>query len=278
MRKQAQQQIANVLGLPSDEASIEIITLLQHCLEVNRAWLISHESDVPEGQNLAKFEALLKRRLAGEPIAYIIGKREFYGMEFKVTPDTLIPRPDTETLVDAALGKIPQEKPYRVLDLGTGTGAIAISIAKYRPHAEVTAVDASSAALAVAQENAQNLEANNVQCVLSDWFASLKGQTFDVIVSNPPYIAEYDSHLSQGDLRFEPITALAAGEDGLQDIRQIISQARQHLESEGWLMLEHGYDQPEKVADLLKLSGFSAIYSCADLSGVCRVTLGQYLP
>ena len=278
MRKQAQQQIANVLGLPSDEASVEISTLLQHCLEVNRAWLISHESDVPEGQNLAKFEALLKRRLAGEPIAYIIGKREFYGLEFKVTPDTLIPRPDTETLVDAALEKIPQEKHCCVLDLGTGTGAIAISIAKLRPYAKVTAVDASSAALAVAQENAQNLKANNVQCVLSDWFAALKGQTFDVIVSNPPYIAEYDSHLSQGDLRFEPITALAAGEDGLQDIRQIISQARQHLESEGWLMLEHGYDQPEKVADLLKLSGFSAIYSCADLSGVCRVTLGQYLP
>ena len=277
MRKQAQQQIANVLGLPFDGARVEVNALLQHCLNVNRAWLLGHENDVLENHVLTEFEALLKRRLTGEPIAYIIGKREFYGLEFKVTPDTLIPRPDTETLIDAALEKIPLQ-PSRVLDLGTGTGAIAIAIAKHRPMAQVTAVDASSAALAVAQENALSLRVNNVQCVLSNWFDALEGQTFDVIVSNPPYIAEHDPHLSQGDLRFEPIAALVAGEDGLRDIRQIISQARPHLEPAGWLMLEHGYDQSEKVAGLMKMAGYSAISSSADLSGVYRVTLGQYLP
>ena len=277
MRKQAQQQIANVLGLPFDGARVEVNALLQHCLNVNRAWLLGHENDVLENHVLTEFEALLKRRLTGEPIAYIIGKREFYGLEFKVTPDTLIPRPDTETLIDAALEKIPLQ-PSRVLDLGTGTGAIAIAITKHRPMAQVTAVDASSAALAVAQENALSLRVNNVQCVLSNWFDALEGQTFDVIVSNPPYIAEHDPHLSQGDLRFEPIAALVAGEDGLRDIRQIISQARPHLEPAGWLMLEHGYDQSEKVAGLMKMAGYSAISSSADLSGVYRVTLGQYLP
>lgn len=267
-----------MLGLSSDEARVEVNALLQHCLNVNLAWLLGHENDVLENHVLAEFEALLKRRLTGEPIAYIIGKREFYGLEFKVTPDTLIPRPDTETLVDAALEKIPQEKPCRVLDLGTGTGAIAIAIAKHRPMAQVTAVDTSPAALAVAQESARNLKVGNVQIARSDWFDALEGKIFDVIVSNPPYIAEHDPHLDQGDLRFEPMAALAAGEDGLQDIRQIISQARQHLEPRGWLMLEHGYDQCEKVAALMKMAGFSAISSSADLSGVFRVTLGQYLP
>ena len=276
--KEAQTQITAALNLPANEARLEAQILLQHCLKVDRTWLLAHENDVPENHILAEFEALLKRRLAGEPIAYIIGKREFYGLEFKVTPATLIPRPDTETLVDAALEKIPQEKPCRVLDLGTGTGAIAIAIAKHRSMAQVTAVDASSAALAVAQENAQNLNVSNVQFVLSDWFSMLEGQTFDVIVSNPPYIAEGDSHLKQGDLRFEPMSALAAGKDGLDCIRHIIGHAWQHLAPHGWLMLEHGYDQAEKVADLLRCAGFESISSCADLSGVYRVTLGQYLP
>jgi len=271
-------QISTALGLPVGEAKLEAQILLQHCRNVNRAWLLTHENDALEANIFAQFEMLLKRRLGGEPIAYILRKREFYGLEFKVTKDTLIPRPDTETLVDSALEKIPGDSYCRVLDLGTGTGAIAIAIARHRPLAQVTAVDASAAALAVAQENVQSLRASNVQCVLSNWFDALSGQTFDVIVSNPPYIAEADSHLDQGDLRFEPDSALVAGADGLECIRQIINQAPPHLEPQGWLMLEHGYDQAERVAELMKTAGFGAISSAADLSGVLRVTLGRHPP
>jgi release factor glutamine methyltransferase len=276
--KQAQAEITAALELPVNEAKLEAQILLKHSLNVNRAWLISHENDVLEQGATTGFQALLNRRIEGEPVAYILGKREFYGLEFKATSATLIPRPDTETLVEAALEQIPLNKPCRVLDLGTGTGAIAIAIAKHRPLAQVTAVDASAAALAIAQENARNLGASNVQCVLSHWFNELSGQTFDVIVSNPPYIAEADPHLNQGDLRFEPGSALVAGTDGLDCIRQIIEQAPQHLEPQGWLMLEHGYDQAQKVADLMKAAGYSAISSVADLSGVFRVTLCRHLP
>lgn len=276
--KEAQAQIYAVLGLPSNETRLEALILLQACLNVNHAWLLTHESDTLDPNKHAEFQALLDRRLLGEPIAYILGKREFYGLEFRTTSATLIPRPDTETLVEAALEQIPLDKPCGVLDLGTGTGAIAIAIAKNRPLAEVTAVDASAAALAVAQENVQNLKASNVKCVLSNWFNALPSQTFDVIVSNPPYIAEADPHLDQGDLRFEPEGALVAGTDGLDCIRLIIKQAPQHLEPQGWVMLEHGYDQAEKVAGLMKAAGFGTISSVADLSGVVRVTLGRHFP
>lgn len=276
--KEAQRQISASLNLPANEAKLEAQILLQHCLNVNRAWLLAHDIDALEGGRLANFQGLLLRRLQGEPIAYILGKREFYGLELMVSPGTLIPRPDTETLVEAALEQIPSDKPCQILDLGTGTGAIAIAIAKHRPHSQVTAVDASPAALAVARKNAQNLHIENLQCELSDWFSNLAGRTFDVIVSNPPYIPEGDSHLSQGDLRFEPRSALAAGMDGLQDIRRITRQASQYLKPQGWLMLEHGYDQAERVASLMQEAGLQAIASVADLQGVLRVTQGQYLP
>lgn len=275
--KEAQAQLSSALALPGNEAKLEAQILLQHCLDVNRAWLLAHENDATDANNHAEFQTLLNRRLQGEPIAYILGKREFYGLAFKVTSDTLIPRPDTETLVEAALERIPQDQPYRILDLGTGTGAIAIAIAKHRPVSQVTAVDASSAALAVAQENARSLSTDNVKFVLSDWFDALQSQTYDVIVSNPPYVAQDDVHLKQGDLRFEPISALAAGTDGLDCIRQMIKQAAQYLEPHGWLMLEHGYDQAEKVTNLMKAAGYSAISSVADLPGVYRVTLCQRL-
>lgn len=276
--KEAQRQISASLYLPANEAKLEAQILLQHCLSVSRAWLLTHDIDALESACVADFQSLLLRRLQGEPIAYILGKREFYGLELMVSPGTLIPRPDTETLVEAALEQIPSDKPCQVLDLGTGTGAIAIAIAKHRPQSHVTAVDASPAALAVARKNAQNLHIENLQCELSDWFSNLAGRTFDVIVSNPPYIPEGDSHLSQGDLRFEPRSALAAGMDGLQDIRRITRQASQYLKSQGWLMLEHGYDQAERVASLMQEAGLHAIASVADLSGVLRVTRGQYLP
>ena len=286
-------------GIEAKNAKLDVQLLLQHTLNVNHAWLISHENDALQANIRAVFEALLNRRLNGEPIAYILGAREFYGLNLKVTPDTLIPRPDTETLVEAALAKITlmvrqahherdllapvcpefvegrENDELRVLDLGTGTGAIALAIAKHRPQAHVTALDASQAALDIAIENAQYLNILNVKFILSDWFSALNTEKFDVIVSNPPYIEAADAHLKQGDLRFEPISALASGKDGLDDIRHIIKDAPPHLSPHGWLMLEHGYNQASKVAALLKQAGFSNMSHAKDLSGIDRVTIGR---
>lgn len=274
--------LANAISrLNGDEANIDARLLLQHILNVNHAWLIAHADDTLTSEQHAAFETLFQRRLNGEPIAYILGAREFYGLHLKVTPDTLIPRPDTETLVDAALAKIVQNEtlshlPLHVLDLGTGTGAIALAIAKYRPKTQVTAVDASESALKIAQENAELLGITNITFVQSNWFAELNNQTFDFIVSNPPYIEENDPHLNQGDLRFEPRTALASGIDGLDDIRMIIKHAPNHLNAHGWLMLEHGYNQAQSVANLLLQAEFTQIEHVQDLAGVQRVTLGCY--
>ena len=273
--------------LNTEEATLEAQLLLQHVLNVNRAWLIAHQNDaldVKDGEpnTHADYRALINRRIKGEPIAYILGVREFYGLNLKVTPATLIPRPDTETLVDAALAKIPLQKNLNMCDLGTGSGAIALAIAKHRPQAFVIALDASQAALDIAIENAENLKIPNVDFVLSDWFSALcqknNPQKFDVIVSNPPYIEASDAHLNQGDLRFEPISALASGQDGLDDIRNIIAIAPQHLNPQGWLLLEHGYNQAEQVAVLLKQAGFSEIETVKDLGGNNRVTLGCLKP
>ena len=324
--QQASYQISHTHKLSQQAAKFEAQLLLQHVLKVNRAWLIAHESDVLPSNNYILFEALVNRRLIGEPIAYILGYREFYGLTLKVTADTLIPRPDTETLVDAALAKIPQSNtsslpsfPHKresilnlepnlnvepslktkidshlrgndvltrvendnnqisILDLGTGTGAIALAIAVHRPNARLTAVDASQATLNIAIENAQNLNINNISFVLSNWFSALNKQMFDVIVSNPPYIKQADAHLKQGDLRFEPLAALASGLDGLDDIRLIINSASLHLNANGWLMLEHGYDQANSVAALLAKAGFSEISHVQDLAGISRVTIASYV-
>jgi len=271
---EAQAALSKSLNLTSHEARFEARLLIQTALGVNHAWLLSHENDALEANIHAAFQVLLDRRLAGEPIAYILGKREFYGLELKVTPATLIPRPDTETLVEAALAKIPQHDAFSVLDLGTGTGAIALAIAKERPHAQVTAVDASEMALNVAIENSRTLHIPNTKFMISNWFSALENQTFDLIVSNPPYIEDADEHLKQGDLRFEPRTALASGKDGLDDIRQIVQAAPQHLKVGGWLMLEHGYNQAESVASLLRDIGFSHISHALDLAGISRITMG----
>ncbi len=261
--------------LNKEDAGLEAQLLLQHALNVNRAWLIAHQNDALEPNIHAAYRALISRRLNGEPIAYILGYREFYGLKLKVTPDTLIPRPDTEALVEAALDKIPQNKKIQVLDLGTGTGAIALAIAHNRPHALLTALDASDTALKIAQENAKNLAITNIEFLQSNWFSELQNQTFDVIVSNPPYIAQNDVHLMQGDLRFEPASALASGADGLDDIKQIIANAQNRLTPHGCLLLEHGYNQAEEVATLLKQSGFCEIETIKDLGGNDRVTLGM---
>lgn len=264
---------ANQLSLK--EAKFESQLLLQSVLKVNRAWLIAHENDALQANNYADFQALLTRRLAGEPIAYILGSREFYGLNLIVTPDTLIPRPDTETLVEAALDKIAIDAPSAILDLGTGTGAIALAIAENRPQTNIIAVDASKAALEIAERNAQSLSIDNVQFMLSHWFDALDGEKFDVIVSNPPYIQVDDNHLTQGDLRFEPLSALASGIDGLDDIRQIITDCLIYLKPQGWLMLEHGYNQAESVTDLMAEIGLVNIETLKDLGGNHRVTLGK---
>ena len=272
---QAQAALSGALGLSSSEARIEAQVLLMRAFgNVPRAWLIAHQTDMVAPEHLAVFETFLNRRLAGEPVAYILGEREFYGLTFKVSPVTLIPRPETELLVELALQRIPKHGAYRVLDLGTGSGAIALSIAHARPDAEVVAVDASAAALEVAQFNTQQLGLGNVRLLHSDWFSALRGERFDIIVSNPPYIAAADAHLTQGDVRFEPCSALASGADGLDDIRRICAQAKAHLNANGWLLFEHGYDQAARARALLQLSGFAGIFSARDLSGIERVSGG----
>jgi release factor glutamine methyltransferase len=271
---QSCQQLVHTIALDHAEANLEANLLLQHVLHVNRAWLITHEHDVLNADQQAEFQRLLKRRLDGEPIAYIVGFREFYGLQLKVSSVTLIPRPDTETLVDAALEKIPLDNAWHILDLGTGSGAVALAIAKHRNNCEVTAVDQSSGALNVTSENAQSLKLNNLRLIESNWFSELQGEGFDLIVSNPPYIAQDDEHLKQGDLRFEPISALASGVDGLDDIRKIVQDAPDYLKTNGWLMLEHGFDQSDSVATLLKARGFNQIAHVKDIAGRLRVTFG----
>lgn len=268
------QQLAAALSLDPASARSEVQRLLQHVLRQSRAWLLAHAEQALTAIQQAEYQDLLQRRLQGEPVAYLLGEREFYGLLFKVTPATLIPRPETELLVELALERMPQHQPCRVLDLGTGSGAIALAIAQARPLAAVTATDAAPAAIEVAQQNAQRLAIPNVRFVRSDWFAALAGEEFDLIVSNPPYVAADDPHLRQGDLRFEPLSALASGADGLDDIRRIIAAAPAHLRSEGWLLLEHGYDQAAQVRELLTRAGFRRVFSAPDLAGIERVSGG----
>lgn len=266
--------LQNTLSLTAQAARMEVQMLLQAVLKVSRAYLLAHpERELSEAEEAA-YRALLQRRLAGEPMAHILGEREFFGLSFKVTPATLIPRPETELLVELALARLPPQG--RVLDLGTGSGAIALSIAHARPDVEVVAVDASAAALEVARENARRLNnICNTSFVQSDWFSALSGQRFDLIVSNPPYIAAGDEHLAQGDLRFEPMTALASGVDGLDDIRRIIAGAGAHIDAGGWLLLEHGYDQADAVRNLLLKNSFAEVFCANDLAGIERVSGGR---
>jgi len=270
--------LAAALGLEPREARLEAQILLCHALKQPRSWLIAHDRDALDPGQAVVFLALLERRLAGEPIAYITGEREFYGLSFQVTPAVLIPRPETELLVELALARLPENHAWRVLDLGTGSGAIALTLAKLRPQAAVTAVDISPVALAVARDNAQRLATANVDFVQSAWFAGLPPhRRFDLIVANPPYIAAGDPHLAQGDVRFEPSTALASGLDGLDDIRAIIGGAAVHLAPGGWLLFEHGYDQAEACRALLGQAGFCEVASADDLAGIARVTLGKFI-
>ena len=265
------------LDLGAATARIEVQSLLQQVLVVPRSHLLAHPEQVLTAAQQAAYDGLLQRRLRGEPVAYILGEREFFGLNLKVTPATLIPRPDTELLVELALQRIPAHGRFRALDLGTGSGAIALSIAHARPEAQVTAVDASAAALAVARENALRLGIRNVDMVRSDWFAALAGRRYGLIVSNPPYVAAGDEHLVQGDLRFEPASALVSGADGLDDIRRIVDQAGRFLEDSSWLLLEHGYDQAGAVRVLLEQCGFIGVFSAGDMAGIERVSGGKLM-
>jgi release factor glutamine methyltransferase len=249
--------------------------LLCHVLRCESAYLAAHSEALLTAEEAAHFQALVARRAAGEPVAYLAAQREFFGHCFHVSPAVLIPRPETEGLVEAALERIAADRPSAVLDLGTGSGCIAISIALARPQARIRGVDCSSEALAVARDNAVRLGASNVRFSESDWFSSLAGEVFDAIVANPPYVAEGDPHLAQGDLRFEPPQALRGGADGLHAIRRIVAQAPAHLTPSGFLFLEHGLDQAREVRALMSSAGFESVSSTADLAGIERVTGGR---
>ncbi len=262
---------AHTLGL----ARIDAQLLLLHAVgrpDAGRAWLLAHDSDAMDDTVHTQFIALCQRRLAGEPVAYLTGRKEFYGLPLQVDARVLDPRPDTETLVDWALEVIAPLASPRVMDLGTGSGAIALALQSQRADAQVLAVDASTDALAVAQANAERLGLP-VQFQPANWLAGVEGP-FDAIVSNPPYIPSADPHLAA--LTHEPLQALASGADGLEDIRTIVAQAPTHLRPGGWLLLEHGYDQAEAVQALLATQGFTQVQSRNDLAGIARCTGGQW--
>lgn len=249
--------------------------LLQHALGRPASWLFAHADEVLTREQERVFAALVQRRCAGEPVAYIVGRRGFWSLELEVTPATLIPRPETELLVELALQRLPGESAFRVLDLGTGSGAIALAIASERPNAQVVASDASNEALDVASGNARRLCIPNVAFACGDWLRPLVGSRFDLIVSNPPYIEATDPHLAQGDLRFEPAAALASGADGLDAIRRIVRDAPAHLVPGGWLLFEHGWNQGEACRALLTDAGFTDIFTARDLEQRERVSGGR---
>lgn len=271
--QQDPEKIIETLGLDVATARIEVQCLLQKTLAVSRAYLITYPKRSLSDVEQTQYQALLQRRLHGEPIAYILGEREFFGLRLQLNAYTLIPRPETELLVEKAL-QIISSNAYSVLDLGTGSGAVALAIAHHRPSTHVVACDISSAALAVASANAQHLKIQNVNFLQSDWYAELGEQCFDLIVSNPPYIAADDPHLQLGDLRFEPRSALASGTDGLTAISDIIRHSPQHLNSGGALWLEHGYNQANHVCELLQQAGFKSVNTVRDLANIERISGG----
>lgn len=256
--------------------AVDARVLLRHACGVDDAYLVAHANEKLSAAQSSAYGALVGRRAAGEPIAYIVGAREFFSLEFKVTPAVLIPRPETELLVEIALECVGAGSACSVLDLGTGSGCIAISIAKHRPRARVVAVDRSAVALAVARENSVRHGTSNLELLQSDWFAALAAQRFDLIVANPPYIAARDPHLQRGDLPAEPIDALVAGSDGLECIRAILAAAPRHLNPGGSLAFEHGYDQAARCRELLEAAGLEEVFSRDDIAGIARVSGGLW--
>lgn len=261
----------------SDSPRRDAEILLEYVTGKGRTWILAFgETELTDAQR-QQLAALLARRRRGEPIAHLIGEREFWSLPLFVSPATLIPRPDTECLVEQALARLPAAS-CRILDLGTGTGAIALALASERPDCDVTAVDRMPEAVALAQRNATRHAITNVRILQSDWFSALAGNQFEMIVSNPPYIDELDPHLSQGDVRFEPLTALVAGDHGMADIKHIIERARAVLMPEGMLLLEHGWQQGTAVRDAFVRAGYHDVETCRDYGDNERVTLGRWRP
>ncbi len=277
MQIRAAIQVASqALNASSDTARLDAELLLCKVLAKTRSYLFTWPEKELTPDQQQSFQQLIAQRSTGTPVAYLLGYREFWGMELAVSAATLIPRPDTELLVQVALERLETYHSPKILDLGTGTGAIALALAKERPDAQITAVDQSLAALAVAQINAQKLNLTKLEFVQSDWFSAFtKESQFDLIVSNPPYIADSDPHLEQGDLRFEPRSALSSGADGLKDLIHLIQNAPYYLKPQAWLLLEHGYDQGSAVIQLLSKRGYTELACYQDLGGNDRVSLGR---
>ncbi len=269
------QDASKQLSPVSDSARLDVELLLCSVLKKNRSFLRAWPEQELKQQQLDLFQSKLELRLQGQPVAHILGERGFWSLDLMVTADTLIPRPDTERLVELALERIPKNESWKILDLGTGTGAIALSLAKENPSCVVTATDQSNAALTIAKLNAEKNKISNIKFIQSNWFENLNRQTFNMIVSNPPYIKENDPHLKQGDVRFEPLSALTAGKDGLNDIRIIIKESQNYLSPAGILLLEHGYDQATDVCHLLKQENFINITTFNDNGNNPRVSIGE---
>ena len=263
---------AALCGGDSPKRDAEI--LLGYVTGKSRSWIIAFDDSELTAAQLEQLDALLQRRIAGEPVAHLTGEREFWSLPLAVSAATLIPRPDTEILVEQALMRLPLS-PRQLLDLGTGTGAVALALASERPDCQVVGVDRIADAVALAQRNAQALNLANAHFYLSDWFSALENQAFHMIVSNPPYIDAADPHLQQGDVRFEPLSALVADEQGLADIRRITAEAGRFLLPEGWLLFEHGWQQGAAVRDILRQHNFQQVETCQDYGGNDRVTVGQ---
>ncbi|MEY4767993.1 MAG: hypothetical protein RL637_632 [Pseudomonadota bacterium] len=265
-----------ILNGYSDSAELDTEVLLCLILDKTRSYLRTWPKKQLHAQQRIQFKNLLKQRQQGIPIAYLTGSREFWSREFKVNPDVLIPRPDTELLIELALALIPKEQNLKIIDLGTGSGAIAVTLAAERPQSQVLASDISTAALKIAKQNADRYYCRNLRFIQSNWFENITEIGFDLIISNPPYIAENDPHLQQGDLRFEPVLALVAEENGLQAITQIVESANKYLNQGGYLFIEHGFKQQAAVQSIFESFGYATIQSHHDLAGHPRVTSARW--
>ncbi|HDP88985.1 MAG TPA: peptide chain release factor N(5)-glutamine methyltransferase [Thioalkalivibrio sp.] len=264
------------LAASSESPRLDAELLLAHVLGQPRSHLFAWPDRPADGDQRVAYARLIERRANGEPVAYLTGLREFWSLPVRITADVLIPRPETELLVEVALEYLPDKPQPSIADLGTGSGVIALALARECPRCRIIATDCSEGALTTARLNAEQLHLTHIEFRLGSWFGPLEAECFDLIISNPPYIAENDPHLAQGDLRFEPKSALVSGRDGMDDLRVLAQNARRHLHAGGWLIVEHGYDQGEAVRKLLDKEGFSSIATRRDLAGVERVTLGRH--
>ena len=273
----ALRQASKALAGSSPSAILDAQVLLTHVLRCNTAHLAAWPEKTLSDAQLADFQKLVKQRRQGVPVAHLTGSREFWSLDFSVDNSTLIPRPETETLVEYLLDNFGNREYLKLLDMGTGTGAIAISIATERPCWEIVASDISEQALELARQNCSRHDTSNVTLIHSDWFQNIDTENFDIIISNPPYIASDDPHLSQGDVRFEPQSALSSGVTGMDDIEHLCSQAKNYLLQDGWLIVEHGYNQKQLVAECFVKNGYIEINQQQDLSGHTRMTAGKKL-